>query len=97
LALPQPSEVARHLVAQMLRHVQLAIPPPHTVADVDFGISDWISRLLVKDPTSRTQSAADAREELEELLIGRPRRQPAEASRRAPPTAPSSRQQPVKA
>ena len=37
---------------------------------IDQGISDWIERLLVKDPTQRTQSANDAWDEFEEIIIG---------------------------
>ena len=38
--------------------------------EVDQGISDWIERLLVKDPTQRTQYANDAWDEFEEIIIG---------------------------
>jgi len=42
-------------MAILLRHVNEPIAPARTVADVDPDISDWIDRLLVKDPAARTQ------------------------------------------
>ena len=58
-------------MAILLRHVNEPIARgARTVADVDPEISDWIDRLLVKDPTARTQSADEAWEDLEEIIIG---------------------------
>jgi tRNA A-37 threonylcarbamoyl transferase component Bud32 len=38
------------------------------VPDVDPALSDWVGRLLEKDPARRTRSAAAAKQELEEIL-----------------------------
>jgi predicted Ser/Thr protein kinase len=57
-------------VAVMMRQVNEPIPPARAVnPEVDEQISDWIERLLVKDPADRVQSAGDAWEELEEIVI----------------------------
>jgi YVTN family beta-propeller protein len=37
---------------------------------VDPALSDWIDRLVVKDPAERTQTATAAWDELEEILVG---------------------------
>src|ERR1700754_324061 len=37
---------------------------------VNERISDWIERLLVKEPTQRTQSAQDAWDDFEEIVLG---------------------------
>src|SRR3954447_7568320 len=58
-------------MAILLRHVNEQIAPATSIdPKIDQDISDWIERLLVKDPTKRTQSANDAWEEFEELIIG---------------------------
>src|SRR5215218_6993374 len=58
-------------MAILLRHVNEQIPPAKSIdPKIDQDISDWIERLLVKDPTNRTQSANDAWDEFEELIIG---------------------------
>jgi hypothetical protein len=55
----------------VLRHVNEAIPAVSDLRpDVDPAVSDWVGRLLVKDPSQRTQSAADAWDEFEDLAIG---------------------------
>jgi len=57
-------------MAILLRHLNEPIPAVSSLdPSVDRGISDWIERLLVKDPTQRVRSAADAWDELEELII----------------------------
>ena len=57
-------------MAVLMRQVSDPIPPARELnPEVDPAISDWIDELLVKDPKKRTQSAADAREELEEIVI----------------------------
>jgi len=57
-------------VAIILRHVNEQIPPAHTVnPTLDRALSDWIDRLLIKDPEQRTQSAQEAWDELEELAL----------------------------
>src|ERR1044072_7467173 len=58
-------------MAILLRHVNEEIPSVKSVEpSVDAGISDWIEHLLVKDPAKRTQSAVDAWDEYEEIVIG---------------------------
>ena len=58
-------------MAILLRHVNEPIPAVKSVDDsIDQGVSDWIERLLVKDPKERTQSANEAWDDFEELIIG---------------------------
>ena len=58
-------------MAILLRHVNEPIPPVKSIdPSIDQGISDWIEELLVKDPAQRTQSAADAWDDFEEIVIG---------------------------
>ena len=58
-------------MAILLRHVNEQIPAVKSVAPtVDPGISDWIERLLVKDPTKRTRRRSDAWDDFEEIVIG---------------------------
>ena len=57
-------------MAILLRHVNEPIPPVKSIdSSVDERVSDWVEGLLVKDPKQRTQSAADAWDEFEELVI----------------------------
>ena len=52
-------------MAILLRHVNEPIPAVKSIdPSVDQEISDWIEKLLVKDPKARTQSANEAWEEL---------------------------------
>src|SRR3954453_9393601 len=58
-------------MAILLRHVNEPIPAVKSIdPNIEQGISDWIERLLVKDPKQRTQSAAEAWDDLEEIVIG---------------------------
>src|SRR5919107_248048 len=58
-------------MAILLRHVNEEIAPVKSIVpSIDQGVSDWIEALLVKDPKQRTRSAAEAWDELEELVIG---------------------------
>ena len=58
-------------MAILLRHVNEQIPTVKSVdPQVDQEISDWVERLLHKDPKQRTQSANDAWDEFEEIIIG---------------------------
>jgi hypothetical protein len=58
-------------MAILLRHVNEPIPPVKSIdASVDQEISDWIEKLLVKDPRQRTQSAGEAWDDFEEIVIG---------------------------
>jgi hypothetical protein len=57
-------------MAILLRHVNEPIPAVTTIdSSIDDGISDWVEKLLVKDPKERTQSANEAWDEFEELII----------------------------
>jgi serine/threonine protein kinase len=57
-------------MAILLRHVKEPIPPLVDVKpDVDPALSDWVERLLVKEPEDRTRSAIQAWEELEEIVL----------------------------
>ena len=58
-------------MAILLRHVNEQIPSVKSIdPKIDQDISDWIERMLVKDPTKRTQNANDAWDEFEEIIIG---------------------------
>ncbi|MGA8364448.1 MAG: serine/threonine-protein kinase [Solirubrobacteraceae bacterium] len=57
-------------VAILLRRVNEPIPPVLADRpDLDPSLSEWISRLLVKEPAARTSSASQAWEELEEIVL----------------------------
>src|SRR4051794_1967387 len=57
-------------MAILLRHVNEQIPSVKSIdPKIDQEISDWIDRLLLKDPKQRTQSANDAWDEFEEIII----------------------------
>ena len=57
-------------MAILLRHVNEPIAPVKSIRpEVDQRISDWIEKLLVKEPTQRTQTANDAWDEFEEILL----------------------------
>jgi hypothetical protein len=56
-------------MAVLMRQINEEIPPVSSlVPDVDPAISDWVQRLLVKDPATRTRSAVTAWDELEDVL-----------------------------
>src|SRR6185503_17659626 len=58
-------------MAILLRHVNEPIPAVKSIdPSIDQGVSDWIEKLLVKDPNKRTQSATDAWDDVEEIVIG---------------------------
>ena len=57
-------------MAMLMRHVNEPVVPAADIKPgVDPALSDWIGRLLVKDPAQRTQSARAAWDELEEILV----------------------------
>src|SRR4051794_5739904 len=57
-------------MAILLRHVNEPIAAVKSVRpEVDERISDWIERLLVKEPGQRTQNAQDAWDDFEEILL----------------------------
>jgi hypothetical protein len=56
-------------MAVLMRQINEEVPPVSSVVpDVDPAISDWVQRLLVKDPAARTRSAVTAWDELEDVL-----------------------------
>jgi serine/threonine protein kinase len=56
--------------AMLLRHIHDPIPPVIDIRpDIDPRLSDWVARLLIKEPTGRTASAVQAWEELEEIVL----------------------------
>src|SRR4051794_14055353 len=58
-------------IAILLRHANEPIAPVKSIRpEVDQRISDWIEKLLVKEPTARTQNSNDAWDEFEEFLLG---------------------------
>ena len=58
-------------VAILLRHVNDPIPPVlESRPDIDPSLSEWVARLLVKEPVERTPNAMQAWEELEEIVLG---------------------------
>jgi YVTN family beta-propeller protein len=55
----------------LMRHINEQAPSVTTVKpEVDRALSDWIDRLLVKNPAERPQGAAEAWDSLEEIVIG---------------------------
>ena len=57
--------------AVLLKQVNAPVPPAKEInPDVPQEISDWIEALVRKDPLERPQSAQEALEDLEEILIG---------------------------
>jgi len=58
-------------MAILLRHVNEPIPAITSVdPSLDAGVSEWVEKLLVKDPKERTQNANDAWDDFEEIVIG---------------------------
>jgi hypothetical protein len=58
-------------LATLLRHVNEPVQPLRSVVrDVDPLLSDWVERLLEKEPSDRPAGAAEAREQLEEAVLG---------------------------
>ncbi len=56
--------------AVMWRHILDPIPPVRSLnPEVPAGVSQWIERLLVKDPVARTACAATAWAELEDTIV----------------------------
>jgi serine/threonine protein kinase len=57
-------------IALLLRHVNDPIPPVlDSRPELDPALSEWVERLLVKDPAERTRGATQAWEELEEIVL----------------------------
>ena len=66
-----PFHDAKTPMAALVKHVSEPLPPAAEVAPVDADLSDWIERLTAKAPEERWQSATDAREALEDLLVAK--------------------------
>jgi serine/threonine protein kinase len=89
-------------VAVLMRQVSDPIPPVASVRpDVDPRLSDWIDRLLAKEPADRTPSAEVAAEELDEIVLAllgprwaRESRLPVAAAIEPEPLAPRRRDTP---
>jgi hypothetical protein len=65
-----PFQDTEEPMAVLMRQVSDPIPPVHTLRpEVDVAISDWIERLLVKEPADRVQSASDAWDQFEEIVL----------------------------
>jgi hypothetical protein len=61
---------AEEPMAILMRQVNDPIPPARSLnPEVDEAISDWIDRLLVKDPEDRVQAAGEAWDGFEEIVI----------------------------
>jgi protein kinase-like protein len=57
-------------MAVLMRQVSDPIPPARSLnPEVDQGTSDWIERLLVKEPEDRVQSAGEAWDQFEEIVL----------------------------
>ncbi len=57
-------------MAVLMRQVKDPIPPPRSLnPDLDPAISDWIERLLVKDPEQRVRAASEAWDQFEEIVL----------------------------
>jgi serine/threonine protein kinase len=57
-------------MAVLMRQVSDPIAPARSVnPEVDQATSDWIERLLVKEPADRLQSAAEAWDQFEEIVL----------------------------
>lgn len=58
-------------MGMLLRRINDPIPAPADVdTTVDRALSNWVARLLVREPSERISSAVTAWEELEEIVIG---------------------------
>ena len=65
-----PFDRAEMPIAILLRHVHEAVTPLRSVRpELDPRLSEWVERLLAKDPADRPRNATQASEELEEVLI----------------------------
>ncbi len=57
-------------MAVLMRQVKEPIPAVSDLRpEVDSGLSNWIERLVAKEPSDRPQTAGEAQEDLEELLV----------------------------
>jgi serine/threonine protein kinase len=85
-----PFQDTEEPMAVLMRQVSDPIPPVHALRpEVDEAISDWIGRLLVKEPEDRVQSASEAWDQFEEIvlaLVGARWRREARLPALSPPT-----------
>jgi hypothetical protein len=85
-----PFQDTEEPMAVLMRQVSDPIPPVHALRpEVDEAISDWIERLLVKEPEDRVQSASEAWDQFEEIvlaLVGARWRREARLPALSPPT-----------
>ncbi len=57
-------------MAVLVKQIQEPIPPPRSLKpDLDERLARWLERMLEKDPALRPRSAAEAWDELEEIVI----------------------------
>jgi hypothetical protein len=57
-------------MAVLMRQVSDPIPPARSLnREIDQATSDWIERMLVKEPADRVRSAAEAWDQLEEIVL----------------------------
>jgi hypothetical protein len=60
----------RNPLLLLRRRADEEIPPPGSLKpDLDPRLADWLQQLLIADPGRRTQRAADAAEQLEEVIV----------------------------
>jgi serine/threonine protein kinase len=65
-----PFSETRNPTAVLLRHVNETIPPAISVrADVDPALSGWVETLTANEPRQRVQTAAEAWDSLEQIVI----------------------------
>jgi serine/threonine protein kinase len=57
-------------MSMLIRHVSETIPPPKVVdPSIDPQLSDWLERILQKEPEARPKDAQEAWDRLEEVVI----------------------------
>jgi hypothetical protein len=65
-----PFSEAATPTAVLLRHANEQIPPPITLQpDVDPAVSEWVGKLVANRPADRFQTAAEAWDALEQVLV----------------------------
>ena len=65
-----PFDETEPALALMLRHAQEPVPPLGALRpDLDPALAAWVDRLLAKSPSDRPSGAAEAAEELDEILL----------------------------
>jgi len=65
-----PFHESDNTMVTLLRQVNEPIPPVrYANPGIPPGVSDWVERLLIKDPALRTRSATEAWDELEKVVV----------------------------